>query len=99
MASLVAVSSPNARDFLNWKKLMTMFVLLAAPLPSKEDLEMYEENLAQVTAEDGSLKVEVFDQVSPLTLSNNPTGPGMVRRLRIAGAPRGATASTGGGGT
>jgi len=34
MAALVAVSSQNSRDFINWKKLMTMFTLLAAPLPS-----------------------------------------------------------------
>ena len=45
----------NERDFMNWKKLMTMFVLLRTPMVYSSDIDDYSQELSSIANEKGEI--------------------------------------------
>lgn len=35
------------REYINWKRLMTMFILISSPLPTRQDIQTYHEKLLE----------------------------------------------------
>lgn len=55
---------PGQREFFDWRKLLTMFILIGAPFPETSLLNEYRNKLSDVaSADDDSVKLEQFIEV------------------------------------
>jgi hypothetical protein len=54
------------RSFVDWKKILTYFILLASPIPNDEELALYEKELLKFSNDRQEINLSDFIKVSYL---------------------------------
>ena len=52
------------RSFVDWKKILTYFILLASPIPTDEELSLYEKELIKFANDKAEINISDFIKVS-----------------------------------